>query len=305
MTKALLTGVALACSFYVFADPVDSVDSAAPSAIFMEQFQSQADVLAGSIKLYSGKIRFADQAIRLTIPEHHYFIEADQARYILEDLWGNAPDETVLGMIVKQGFNPAQLANDYSFVLSYTATGFIPFDDKKQLDHDYLLEGMQNQINEENEVRLRNGHNALYVTNWVMVPYYDSFRKALYWATELGVNGSDEHLLNYNLRLLGKKGVLKINAVATMDQLPVIKKFLPYLLSQARFEEGSRYQDQPDQAEAVSSWELEELIIGQQEPKKSTGLSVYVSIGIATIISLVFLRKLFTFYRKKPTLTTA
>ena len=48
---------------------------------------------------------------------------------------------------------------------------------------------------------------------------FDSAQKKLYWAKELRFDGSPETTLNYNLRILGREGVLVLNAVAEVSQL--------------------------------------------------------------------------------------
>lgn len=59
----------------------------------------------------------------------------------------------------------------------------------------------------------------------------------------MAFGGEAEHTLNYNIRILGRRGVLILNAVADMKQLPSIRKETRGVLSAVEFEEGHRYQD--------------------------------------------------------------
>ncbi|KYP15727.1 DUF2167 domain-containing protein [Flavihumibacter sp. CACIAM 22H1] len=268
MTKILLAGTALISSLCVFAEPVDSISSTPSSTDQIKaEFNKQVDSIDKELTFHAGKLRFAEQSVRMKVPSGYYFIDANQSRYILETVWGNVPDEEVLGMIVRSDFLPSEINNDYSFVISYSPTGYIPTGQTTDFDHRELLEEVQNQLQESNKKRLEKGFNALQAEKWIMVPYFDSYKKAVYWATELKVNGSDESLVNYNLRLLGKNGVLKINAVGTIDQLPAIKKVLPYLLAQTSFIEGFRYEDYSPEEQSGGGMETGRIISGKKNSR--------------------------------------
>ncbi|MEI9946725.1 MAG: DUF2167 domain-containing protein [Chitinophagaceae bacterium] len=62
------------------------------------------------------------------------------------------------------------------------------------------------------------------MVGWAQPPFYDSKNKVLHWAKELQFGGEDLNTLNYDVRFLGRKGILSLNAVATIDQLPKVKK---------------------------------------------------------------------------------
>lgn len=306
MTKILLAGSALIASLSAYAEPIDSVQlaSSEPSQI-QATFKKQADSLNQVLKFHSGKLRFSDQSIRMKVPDGHYFIEPDQARYILENIWGNIPDEEVLGMIVRSDFVPSNINNDYSFVISYAPIGYVSSEKQKEFDHLELLNNIREQLQEANEKRLEQGFNALQVENWVMIPYFDDYKKALYWATELKVNGSDESLVNYNLRLLGKNGVLKINAVGTMDQLPAIKKVLPFILSQSEFMKGFRHSDQANPVSSENNWQLEELISGKQQKSMLSAFPKPIAAGSLLMIGTIFFIRRFSNSKRKPGKATA
>jgi uncharacterized membrane-anchored protein len=49
--------------------------------------------------------------------------------------------------------------------------------------------------------------------------------------------------LNYNIRILGRRGVLVLNSVAGMSQLPKIERSTSAILSAVEFHSGNRYAD--------------------------------------------------------------
>ncbi len=305
MTRILLAGSALIASFCALAEPIDTIHLSPNSEAIQANFKRQADSIDKVLKFHAGKLRFADQSIRMKVPEGHYFIDATQSRFILETIWGNIPDEEVLGMIVGSRFVPAEINNDYSFVISYAPIGFIPTEERAEFDHHELLEGIQDQLQTANEKRLEQGFNALQVENWIMVPFFDNYKKALYWATELKVNGSDEPLVNYNLRLLGKNGVLKINAVGTLDQLPNIKQVLPFILSQTEFLDGFKYTDHPAPDSANSEWQLQDLIAGKKKDNFLSDFNKPLAAGSLLMIGTLFFMRRFSNSKRKADKPTA
>lgn len=306
MSKILFAGTALMATLCATAEPVDSIQTniTQPDKIVAE-FKQQVDSLDQVLKFHSGKIKFAEQSVRLTVPANHYFIDAPQSKFILENLWGNAQDEEVLGMIVRSDFLPNETNNDYSFVISYSPTGYISSAERVEFDHNDLLHQIQEQLQASNKLRVEQGLNVLQAENWVMVPYFDNYKKALYWATELKVNGSEESLINYNLRLLGKDGVIKINAVGTMDQLGKIKQVLPYLLAQTEFLEGFRYNEYNADTVIESNWKLEELIAGKQKETLFSKIPTPLAAGSILMIGTLIAARRFSNFKRKPVQATA
>lgn len=264
MRKTFLTGFVLLSVLMANAAPPDTVAlQPKEEARIYKQFNRQLDSLEKRIKYVTGQLSLAGGKVKLTVPDGFKFINAEQSRFILEDIWGNMVDTDVFGMIVKDGFKVSKLVNDYSFVISYSDIGYVADDKDIELDHAELLETLKANMEVSNETRIANGVNTLTVKGWALVPYFDAYKKAVYWANEIEVNGTDEKILNYNLRLLGKSGVIKISAVATMDQLPAIKQVLPLIITQARFENGEKYADFVRGKDQKSNWTVNELVAGR------------------------------------------
>ena len=59
----------------------------------------------------------------------------------------------------------------------------------------------------------------------------------------LNSNGPDANTLNYDIRVLGREGVLSFNAVAGMSQLSDIEGRMKEVMSFADFRPGQRYAD--------------------------------------------------------------
>jgi uncharacterized membrane-anchored protein len=91
--------------------------------------------------------------------------------------------------------------------------------------------------------REKAGYGAIELIGWAAPPRYDQAAKKLHWAKELKFSGNDENTLNYDIRLLGRGGVLILSAVASISQLPEIENKAPAILAAIDFNAGHRYAD--------------------------------------------------------------
>lgn len=65
------------------------------------------------------------------------------------------------------------------------------------------------------------------------------------------------------MRALGRRGVLKINFVASMDRLGEIKAVIPAVMAMPEFAEGSRYADYVPGVDKVAAYGIGGLIAGK------------------------------------------
>ena len=57
------------------------------------------DSLEARIRYQHGEIKFENGIGTLNVPAGFRYLDARQSRSVLEDLWGNPPDSSVMGMI--------------------------------------------------------------------------------------------------------------------------------------------------------------------------------------------------------------
>jgi uncharacterized membrane-anchored protein len=84
---------------------------------------------------------------------------------VLEDIWGNPKDESVLGLIVPAGFAPTA-DETWAIVVSYEEDGYVKDDDAAEIDYDELLATMKKATREENEERRKAGFPEVEVVGW-------------------------------------------------------------------------------------------------------------------------------------------
>jgi uncharacterized membrane-anchored protein len=68
-------------------------------------------------------------------------------------------------------------------------------------------------------------------------------RHALVWAREIQFGDNADHTLNYDLRVLGRRGVLSMNIVSKMQDLDTVRSSAAGLEPVATFDAGARYAD--------------------------------------------------------------
>ncbi|HEU0306084.1 MAG TPA: DUF2167 domain-containing protein, partial [Lysobacter sp.] len=129
-------------------------------------------------------------------------------------------------------------------------------------DYAELLQELKEADKEDNEARKAAGYGTIDLIGWAEPPHYDAASKKLYWAKELKGEGSEYNTVNYDIRVLGRRGYLSLNAVARMQELPEVKVGMQQLLPMVEFDPGARYADYDKSTDKVAAYGLAALIGG-------------------------------------------
>jgi uncharacterized membrane-anchored protein len=119
-------------------------------------------------------------------------------------------------MILPSAMGPFD-TDSWGVIVTYDEDGHVDDAESKKLDFSELLKQMQEGVKEHNEERKKAGYPPVQLLGWAEPPHYDAVSKKLYWAKELDF-GEGSHTLNCAIRVLGRKGVLQLNAVASVSQ---------------------------------------------------------------------------------------
>ena len=223
--------------------------------------REQAEALVASLQFRDGEVAVPGADARFRLGSGFRYLEAADARKVLEQLWGNPPDESVLGMVVPEG--RGVLADDgWAVVVTYSDEGHVSDEDAAKIDYDELLADMQEGTEEENKARREAGYQGIELIGWAEPPHYDAAAKKLYWAKELAFEGSDGRTLNYDIRVLGRRGYLSLNAVSGMGQLGDVQAGMQKLLPQVEFDQGARYADFDPKTDKLAAYGIAALIGG-------------------------------------------
>jgi uncharacterized membrane-anchored protein len=153
-------------------------------------------------------------------------------------------------------------SNAWVVTMEYSEDGYVKDNDAGKINYDDLLKQMQKGIAEGNKTRQEHGYPAITLVGWAAPPHYDAATHKLYWAKQLKFGGESQDTLNYSIRMLGRKGVLELNAVSGIDQFAEIDRQTPQILGMVDFKEGSRYADFDPKVDKVATYGLATLVAG-------------------------------------------
>jgi len=227
-----------------------------------QAYFQKIDSINNSFTYQYGKISLQDGLAEINVPDGYKFLDAKQSEYVLSDLWGNPPSE-VLGLLLPKNITPIDDNFTYAVEITYSNEGFIDDEDAKTLDYSDLLKEMQEDANSINPERIKQGYASINLIGWASTPFYDENNKKLHWAKELKFEGEDINTLNYNIRVLGRKGYLNLNAIGTIDVLPLFKKDVDNILASVSFSEGNTYADFNPDIDEVAAYGIGGLIAGK------------------------------------------
>jgi uncharacterized membrane-anchored protein len=237
--------------------------------VYYNSFAQKADSTELRIKeieqslIYKkGVIELESGNATLAVPKGLRYLSKAQSIYVLTDLWGNPADSSILGMLVPENRGVLD-SNSWVFTISFDEMGYVKDDDADDIDYDDLLEEQQKEFKEANPDRIKEGYQAIEFIGWASSPHYDQDKKILHWAKELKFGQDSLNTLNYNLRVLGRKGVFMLNAVASMSELPEVKSNIDKVIGSVKFKDGHQYADFLPDVDNVAAWTIGGLVAGK------------------------------------------
>lgn len=228
-----------------------------------ENTLAKIDSIEKTFHYEHGTINLKNGVGKIIIPQGFKYLNPVQAERVLVDLWGNPKSENItLGLILPE--NQGVLTESgYVFNIQYNEIGYVKDDDADDIDYDELLTQMKEESVEENKERKKEGYEPVSIVGWAAKPFYDADRKILHWAKEIKFGNSEINTLNYNVRVLGRKGVLVLNAIATKADLPLVQKDINKVLDIVQFNEGYQYKDFDSSVDEVAAWTIGGLVAGK------------------------------------------
>ncbi len=261
--------------------------------------RDEAQALIDRLNFQQGKVVLHDGLATLNVPEGFRYLNGPDANKIIVDLWGNPPGEQPLGLLMP---NVSPISRDaWAVIITYAKDGYVKDDDAQKINYDELLKKMKQGIHDANPERAKQGYPTMDLVGWAAPPRYERDTHKLYWAKELKFGGSAENTLNYNIRMLGRRGVLVLNAVASMSQLSEIEKASPKILSAIDYNPGNRYADfDARSGDKIASYGLAALVAGGVAAKLGFFKGLWIAIlaakkfiVIGAVAIAAWFRKLF------------
>jgi uncharacterized membrane-anchored protein len=281
----------------MFTLPAWPQDAHGDDAAAAEAAAPAAEEPTVSFEYQTGDVVLPNKVATLHLGERFRYLSPGEANRLLQ-LWGNPPDNTLQGAVVASAFDPMG-EDSWAVFLTYVDDGHVDDSDAADIDYEELLQDMKEGEAQANEARREAGYTGLQLVGWAEPPHYDAGTKKLYWAKEIAADGQPEHVLNYDVRVLGREGLLSMQAVAPMASLSKVREDMKPLLAAAEFNEGYRYAEFNKNTDKLAAYGLGALVAGAAAAKlgllaKLAPFLKYIIMGVVALGALlinIFRRK--------------
>jgi uncharacterized membrane-anchored protein len=234
---------------------------------------AEREAFEKTITRRTGLVDVAAGHATLTVPAGYYYLDKADTKRVLEEAWGNPPDDAPEAMLFPEQFSAVDF-DSWGVVFTYEESGYVSDADAASINYGDLLRDMKAGQKQENYERVRQNYPTIELVGWAAPPRYDANAHKLYWAKDLKFGDDDLHTLNYDMRVLGRKGVLQMKFVAGMEALEKIEQASPAVLASTEFKPGYRYEEFDPKTDAKSDYTLAGLIAG------GAGLAVAQKTGL-------------------------
>jgi uncharacterized membrane-anchored protein len=238
----------------------------------------------------TGDVRIPGANAVLHLGQDYYFLPANEARVVLTEGWGNPPAQAdgVLGMVFPAGRTFAD--DTWGAAITYEATGYVSDSDAASTDYAAMMTEMQSGESETNAELARQGFPARHLVGWAQAPAYDARTHSIVWARNLRFADAAENTLNYDIRMLGRHGVLSLNMVTVMSDLAGTRAAAQRFASAAEFVPGERYADYQAGTDQVAEYGIGGLIaagVGATVAQKAGLFALILAFGKKAIFFVV------------------
>jgi len=217
--------------------------AAQPAGADQKARERELTAILESLHPVSGDVAIPEASAVLHLGKDYYYLPAGEAKRVLVEGWGNPPQtaEGVLGLVFPAG--KTFLDDVWGAVISYESTGYVTDKDAASTDYDSLIKEMKEGTEAVNEERTRQGYPAQHLIGWAQAPTYDPRSHSLVWAKNVQFEGQTDNTLSYDVRMLGRNGVLSLNMITGMSKLAETREAAAKFAGAAEFQPGSRYAD--------------------------------------------------------------
>ncbi len=258
MTLAIRTTAWALAALLFFTDALLRADDNSAAPKLNPDQRAQID---STLKWQTGTITLKGGVAKIALTDKFRYLDHDEAEKVLHDLYGNPPDPDQLGVIFPADLDPLD-ENSWCVIVRSEDNGYVKDDDAATIDYTKMLKSLQEAVHDSNSERTKEGYPTMELVGWATPPHYDKTTHKLYWAKEFQVQGDDQHALNYDVRILGRHGVLVLQALAGMSQYGQIEKSMPDVIAMVDYQPGSTYADFDPKIDKVAEYGLAGLIAG-------------------------------------------
>jgi len=249
LTFAVALGTTLMPSF-TRAQSSEAPPAAPQTEASAEESEEELLKKLGAQKTGVGKI--GPQA-EIDIPEGFIYFPAKGAQTLLKD-WGNLTDGSELGLLLNE-------EKGWSVLFEFENVGYVKDDEKDSLDAAKMMKQMHDAEPTLNEARKEAGLPGQHTIGFVMEPKYNETTNNLEWAINFRVEGDPAEYVNYNTKLLGRKGVMTATLMVDPTEMDAVLPDYQKTLTGYRFASGQTYAEYRE-GDKLATYGLAGLIVG-------------------------------------------
>ncbi len=226
---------------------------------------------------------------QITVPEGFRFTGQAGTRTFLE-LTQNPTNGSELGILLPESAE----AGRWFVVFDFNSIGYVKDDEKDKLDADDMISSIREGTEAANEERKRRGWATMSIVGWRTPPFYDTRTNNLTWA--ITGSGQDGNVVNYSVRLLGRRGVMNVDLVLSPEEVDAVVPAFEKVLGGFTFKPGSRYAEFV-QGDKVAAYGLTALVAGGAGAALAkSGLlgKLWKAIVLGVVALLAAIKKLFS-----------
>lgn len=215
-----------------------------------------------SLQYQYGIVPIANGVAQLTIPAGFKFLNAEQSKHIISDVWHQSPQPDLAGMLFPQSAEPLN-KNSYAVIINYEPRGFVKDIEAGRIDYDKVLQNLQREEADDNAERKTMGYPEVHLVSWVQKPVYDKAYNELYWAKEIQQGNNNTPIISYNIRVLGRNGIITMAADGSTADIALLNNDMSKVLHMASFTNGNRYADFDVHTDKIATWTIGTLVTGK------------------------------------------
>lgn len=219
------------------------------------------------------------------VPEGHVFAGKADMKTIMEASQNIANGDEVGFLVGASG--------ELAMIFRYDDAGYVKDDEKGSLDADAMLSSIKEGNKRGNEEKRKRGWREVHIIGWELPPYYNEKTNNLEWA--LRVSSENREVVNFNTRLLGRHGYMKVTLMASPERFQEALQKFRNIESGFAYKQGYRYAEYR-QGDKVAKYGLSALVVGgvaAAATKSGMFKGLWKLLVAGGAAALVFLKNLF------------
>ena len=223
----------------------------APSGVAAQEEAGSGPQIAHQEGPLTGQI--GDGLAEIDLDSSYLFFDAEGTAQLMR-LFQNPVSGRELATVMPAG------DSGWYLVFEFDEVGYVPDDEKDDLDADAILESIREGTEASNAARRDNGWAEYHIVGWAEPPHYDEGTNNLSWTIEGESDG--QRNLNRIVKLLGRRGAMTTTLVSGPEQMNAATVAASELLGDFAYLPGNTYAEYVPGTDKLAQYGLTALVVG-------------------------------------------